>query len=152
MDAIYSARDGRHRPVTKIGPDGVVPINQIPFHKQRAIGADTVTKLFRLYSGSVAPFFSADMAHVYTSVWHGHMSGKLMSASKIALFTGQPRSSVLHRLEHLEVQDYIRRIGHKYYIPKHRLILTGMHPIMAETIKIIKDAARRLSKLDTESV
>jgi hypothetical protein len=154
MDAEHIPRDGRRRPrpVAKIGLDGPLPADQIPFHQVRSIGADTVTKLFRLYSGSVAPHFSADMAHVYVSVWHGHMSGELMSANKISLFTGQPRTSVLHRLMHLEENDYVRRIGYKYYIPEHRLKLVRMHHIMRETIKIIKDAARRLSKLDTDSV
>jgi len=79
----------------------------------------------------------------------GDMDGKPFSVAKIAAYMHVPRTTVIRRLEQLQSWGLIDRRGRRYYLHEHKLnSLIGMKSYQ-EVRRILGEAAKKLSVLDT---
>lgn len=123
-----------------------LPNNHIPQKRERLILSDTVVKLNRLIAQSVRPHTAAhlDVASVLAAVTVGHLSGRPMTATKIALFIDMPRATVLDRLAFLIRHNHVIRRGRYYCVSPARIHRRS--DLIDSAIAVILEAARKLSR------
>ena len=79
----------------------------------------------------------------------GDMDGKPFSVAKIAAYMHVPRTTVIRRLEQLQSWGLIDRRGRRYYLHEHKLnSLIGMKSYQ-QVRRILGEATKKLSVLDT---
>ena len=79
----------------------------------------------------------------------GDMDGKPFSVAKIAAYMRVPRTTVIRRLDQLQSWGLIDRRGRHYYLRENKLnSLIGMQSYQ-RVRRILGEAAKKLSVLDT---
>jgi DNA-binding IclR family transcriptional regulator len=79
----------------------------------------------------------------------GDMEGKPFSVAKIAAYMRVPRTTVIRRLEQLQKWGLVDRRGRRYYLHEDKLnSLIGMRSYQ-QVRRIMSEAAKKLSVLDT---
>jgi DNA-binding IclR family transcriptional regulator len=79
----------------------------------------------------------------------GDIDGKPFSVAKIAAYMGVPRTTVMRRLDELQSWGVIDRGGRHYYLHENALnSLMGMQSYH-QVRRILSEATKKLSVLDT---
>jgi len=117
---------------------------QIPRRRERVIIIGTMLKLAGIFDGFVTHKSAShyDVSYVALAVFHGHLSGRPMTAGKIALTLSMARSTTLDRLDFLIKRGYVRKYGRYYYADDR--YLTPAPPYIDTAKGIIAEAARQI--------
>ena len=128
--------------------------NRIKKEQQRLVLCRLMVDMMRTVHGAYAPVSEPFGTRIETffiglCVAIGDMDGKPFSVAKIAAYMHVPRTTVIRRLEQLQSWGLIDRRGRRYYLHEHKLnSLIGMKSYQ-EVRRILGEAAKKLSVLDT---
>ena len=127
--------------------------DKIKKERQRLVLCRLMVDMMRTVHGAYAPVSEPFGTRIETffiglCVAIGDMDGKPFSVAKIAAYMHVPRTTVIRRLEQLQSWGLIDRRG-RYYLHEHKLnSLIGMKSYQ-EVRRILGEAAKKLSVLDT---
>lgn len=95
----------------------------------------------------------ATFDHVFIgmAVKVGHVEGKGMTASGIAGYLDIPRTTVLRRLDELCVAGIVHKSARRYWMVEDAVNSQRAVEATARVTRIVKRAARELSKPDTST-
>lgn len=82
---------------------------------------------------------------ISAAVYLGTIEGRPMTASKLALFVGMPRASVIRRLGALCRRGAVERVGTSYRTPSRRMTDIGRIEIRA-MVRLVRATADRLPR------
>lgn len=123
----------------------------IPRRRERLIVNRALVEIVRYWSRAYA--HSEDRAgevievfFVAACVFVGQAEGRPMSATKLAAYTGMPRTTVLRKLDVLMHMGLARKVQRAYCITDAALARLDYH---YQSVKIIERAARELSETDS---
>ena len=128
--------------------------DKIKKERQRLVLCRLMVDMMRTVHGAYAPVSEPFGTRIETffiglCVAIGDMDGKPFSVAKIAAYMHVPRTTVIRRLEQLQSWGLIDRRGRRYYLHEHKLnSLIGMKSYQ-EVRRILGEAAKKLSVLDT---
>jgi len=128
--------------------------DKIKKERQRLVLCRLMVDMMRTVHGAYAPVSEPFGTRIETffiglCVAIGDMDGKPFSVAKIAAYMHVPRTTVIRRLEQLQSWGLIDRSGRRYYLHEHKLnSLIGMKSYQ-EVRRILGEAAKKLSVLDT---
>ena len=128
--------------------------DKIKKERQRLVLCRLMVDIMRTLHGHYVPVSEPFGTRIETSfialcVAIGDMDGKPFSVAKIAAYMHVPRTTVIRRLEQLQSWGLIDRRGRRYYLHEHKLnSLIGMKSYQ-EVRRILGEAAKKLSVLDT---
>jgi hypothetical protein len=83
----------------------------------------------------------AELRLVLHAVWYGHLTGRPMTALKLAEFIGMPRATVRRKLADLVRLGCAEQNGTRYYVSERDLTRP---PLIDQAIKVILEAANAL--------
>ena len=128
--------------------------DKIKKERQRLVLCRLMVDMMRTVHGAYAPVSEPFGTRIETffiglCVAIGDMDGKPFSVAKIAAYMHVPRTTVIRRLEQLQSWGLIDRRGRRYYLHEHKLnSLIGMKSYQ-QVRRILGEAAKKLSVLDT---
>jgi biotin operon repressor len=128
--------------------------NQIKKARQRLVLCRLIVDIMRTVHGAYAPVSEPFGTRIETffiavCVAIGDMDGKPFSVAKIAAYMRVPRTTVIRRLDQLQSWGLIDRRGRHYYLRENKLnSLIGMQSYQ-QVRRILCEATKKLSVLDT---
>ena len=128
--------------------------DKIKKERQRLVLCRLMVDMMRTVHGAYAPVSEPFGTRIETffiglCVAIGDMDGKPFSVAKIAAYMHVPRTTVIRRLEQLQSWGLIDRRGRRYYLHEHKLnSLIGMRSYQ-QVRRILGEATKKLSVLDT---
>jgi len=133
---------------------GELAQDKIKRERQRLVLCRLMVDIMRTVHGAYAPVSEPFGTRIETffiglCVAIGDMDGKPFSVAKIAAYMHVPRTTVIRRLEQLQSWGLIDRRGRRYYLHEHKLnSLIGMRSYQ-QVRRILGEATKKLSVLDT---
>jgi len=128
--------------------------DRIKKERQRLVLCRLMVDIMRTVHGAYAPVSEPFGTRIETffiavCVAIGDMDGKPFSVAKIAAYMRVPRTTVIRRLDQLQSWGLIDRRGRHYYLHEHKLnSLIGMQSYQ-QVRRILCEATKKLSVLDT---
>ena len=124
-------------------------LRHVPRAHERLIIVDMAGRFTNIFHTAYFPDLpiasQAEATHVMRGVWTGHLTNKPMSAHKIGLFIGMPRTTVSRKLAMLVRRGYVRQEGTVYYVTDETFY-KGL-AATDRVIDVIIDAGKRLAAL-----
>ena len=127
---------------------------RIKKERQRLVLCRLMVDIMQTVHGAYAPFSEPFGTRIETffiglCVAIGDMDGKPFSVAKIAAYMHVPRTTVIRRLEQLQSWGLIDRRGRRYYLHENKFnSLIGMQNYQ-RVRRIMCEATKKLSVLDT---
>jgi len=125
--------------------------DKIKKERQRLVLCRLMVDMMRTVHGAYAPVsepFGTRIETFFIGLCVA-IGDKPFSVAKIAAYMHVPRTTVIRRLEQLQSWGLIDRRGRRYYLHEHKLnSLIGMKSYQ-EVRRILGEAAKKLSVLDT---
>ena len=128
--------------------------DKIKKERQRLVLCRLMVDMMRTVHGAYAPVSEPFGTRIETffiglCVAIGDMDGKPFSVAKIAAYMRVPRTTVIRRLDQLQSWGLIDRRGRHYYLRENKLnSLIGMQSYQ-RVRRIMCEATKKLSVLDT---
>jgi hypothetical protein len=124
-------------------------LRHIPRARERLIIVDMAGRFTNIFHAAYFPDLpiasQAEATHVMRGVWTGHLTNRPMSAYKIGLFIGMPRTTVLRKLAMLMRRGYVRKEGTVYHVTDETFY-KGL-AATDRVVDVIIDAGERLAAL-----
>ena len=130
------------------------PWRKVRNARQRLVLCRLMVDIMRILHGAYAPVSEPFGTRLETffiglCVAIGDMGGKPFSVAKIASYMRVPRTTVIRRLDQLQSWGLIDRRGHRYFLHEKTLnSLMGMRSYQLVR-RILSEAVKELSVLDT---
>lgn len=95
---------------------------------------------------------NADLVVLFAAILIGQIERKPMTASKLAIYAGIPRPSVVRKLRQLEVRGAIKKTGRAAFIPAE--LVNAVRPRIEQSplSNILQFACAELSRMDSNGV
>lgn len=132
-----------------------MPVSVPRMVKTRLIVAHLAVDLLRTWSMQIRgdDKFGADLdaSVIVMAIVIGHLEQRPMSASKISEYIGIPRTTVLRKLQALQVDGMIARTsGAEFVIAANEVNRPERLSFARNAAKLIHRASRELSKMDSD--